>query len=30
VVEDPQAALEEADVVAHANAVEILRRRLGK
>jgi hypothetical protein len=30
VVADPEAALEEADVVAHANAVEMLRRRLGK
>jgi hypothetical protein len=30
VVEDPEAALEEADVVAHAIAVEMLRRRLGK
>ena len=30
VVEDPEAALEEADVVAHANVVEMLRRRLGK
>jgi hypothetical protein len=30
VVADPEAALEEADVVAHAEAVEILRRRLGK
>ncbi len=28
VVADPAAALEEADVVAHADAVEILRRRL--
>jgi hypothetical protein len=28
VVADPQAALEEADVVAHADAVEILRRKL--
>jgi hypothetical protein len=30
VVADPQAALEEADVVAHADAVEILRRELDK
>ena len=30
VVADPAAALEEADVVAHADAVEILRRRLDK
>ncbi|MBA2359731.1 MAG: hypothetical protein H0V79_02135 [Actinobacteria bacterium] len=30
VVTDPRAALEEADVVAHADAVEILRRRLEK
>jgi hypothetical protein len=30
VVEYPEAALEEADVVAHANVVEMLRRRLGK
>jgi hypothetical protein len=30
VVEDPKAALEEADVVAHSDAVEILRRRLDK
>jgi hypothetical protein len=28
VIEDPAAALEEADVVAHADAVEILRKRL--
>jgi hypothetical protein len=28
VIEDPQAALEEADVVAHGDAVEILRKRL--
>jgi hypothetical protein len=30
VVADPQAALEEADVVAHVDAVEILRRELDK
>jgi hypothetical protein len=30
VVADPEAALEEADVVAHADAVEILRRKLDK
>jgi len=30
VIENPVAALEEADVVAHADAVEILRRRLDK
>lgn len=30
VVENPEAALEEADVVAHAETVEILRRRLDK
>jgi hypothetical protein len=30
VVADPQAALEEADVVAHSDAVEILRRKLDK
>jgi hypothetical protein len=28
VIEDPEAALEEADVVAHGDAVEILRKRL--
>jgi hypothetical protein len=28
VIEDPAAALEEADVVAHADAIEILRKRL--
>jgi hypothetical protein len=28
VIEDPRAALEEADVVAHVDAIEILRRRL--
>lgn len=28
VIEDPEAALEEADVVAHAEDIEILRRRL--
>lgn len=28
VIEDPEAALEEADVVAHAEIIEILRRRL--
>ena len=27
-IEDPRAVLEEADVVAHADTVEILRRRL--
>ena len=27
-IEDPEAVLEEADVVAHADAVEILRKRL--
>jgi hypothetical protein len=30
VVADPEAALEEADVVAHSDAVEILRRELDK
>jgi hypothetical protein len=30
VVADPEAALEEADVVAHGEAVEILRRKLEK
>lgn len=30
VIEDPKAALEEADVVAHVEAIEILRRRLDK
>lgn len=30
VIENPVAALEEADVVAHADEVEILRRRLDK
>jgi hypothetical protein len=30
VVADPEAALEEADVVAHADAVELLRRKLDK
>ena len=30
VVEDPEAALEAADVVAHAETIEILRRRLDK
>jgi hypothetical protein len=30
VIEDPKAALEEADVVAHMDAIEILRRRLDK
>jgi hypothetical protein len=30
VVADPRAALAEADVVAHADAVEILRRKLDK
>ena len=28
VIENPELALEEADVIAHADAVEILRRRL--
>jgi hypothetical protein len=28
VVADPEAALEEADVIAHSDAVEILRRKL--
>ena len=28
VIADPEAALEEADVVAHSDAIEILRRRL--
>lgn len=28
VIEDPEAALEDADVVAHAETIEILRRRL--
>lgn len=28
VIEDPEAVLEEADVVAHAEDIEILRRRL--
>jgi hypothetical protein len=28
VIEDPEAVLEEADVVAHADVVEILRKRL--
>ena len=28
VIEDPEAALEEADVVAHAETIEILKRRL--
>jgi hypothetical protein len=28
VIEDPEAALEEAEVVAHAETIEILRRRL--
>lgn len=28
VIEDPEAALEEADVVAHSETIEILRRRL--
>jgi hypothetical protein len=28
VIEDPEAALEEADVIAHADMIEILRRRL--
>jgi hypothetical protein len=30
VVADPEAALEEADVIAHSDAVEILRRKLDK
>jgi hypothetical protein len=30
VVADPEAALQEADVAAHADAVEILRRKLDK
>ena len=30
VIEDPKAALEEAEVVAHIDAIEILRRRLDK
>ena len=30
VIEDPKAALEEAEVVAHLDAIEILRRRLDK
>ena len=30
VVADPEAALEAADVTAHSNAVEILRRKLDK
>ena len=30
VIEDPEAALEEADVVAHSETIEILRRRLDK
>jgi NADPH-dependent 2,4-dienoyl-CoA reductase/sulfur reductase-like enzyme len=30
VVADPEAALEAADVAAHADAVEILRRKLNK
>jgi hypothetical protein len=30
VVEDPEAALQEAEVVAHAETIEILRRRLDK
>jgi hypothetical protein len=30
VVADPESALEEADVVAHADVVEILRRELDK
>lgn len=29
-IEHPEAVLEEADVVAHADAIEILRRRLDK
>lgn len=28
VIEDPEAALQEADVVAHSETIEILRRRL--
>ena len=30
VVTEPESVLEEADVVAHADAVELLRRRLGE
>jgi hypothetical protein len=30
VVADPEAALEDVDVVAHADAIEILRRKLEK
>jgi hypothetical protein len=30
VIEDPEAALKEAEVVAHAETIEILRRRLDK
>ena len=30
VIRDPEAALEEADVVAHVETIEILRRRLDK
>lgn len=30
VIADPEAALEEADVVAHSETIEILRRRLDK
>lgn len=30
VIEDPRAALREADVVAHVDAIEILKRRLDK
>ena len=30
VIEDPEAVLEEAEVVAHAETIEILRRRLDK
>ena len=30
VIEDPEAALEEAEVVAHSETIEILRRRLDK
>jgi hypothetical protein len=30
VVADPEAALEDVDVVAHADAIEILRRKLDK
>ena len=30
VIEDPEAALEEAEGVAHAETIEILRRRLDK